>query len=284
MPEMPEVETIARRLRRSILGKRIARVRLSGLPLRVPVDAGFAARLRGRIVRRIHRRGKYIVIELEPSGFCLVHLGMSGRVFYRPEGLPGEKHTQAILRFSDGSELEYRDHRRFGLLALHEAGALEEIPEIRALGLEPLGDGFTEAALKELLRASRREIKDFLLDQRRIAGLGNIYACEALFRARIHPERRACSLTAREAGRLAEAVRAVLKDGIRHGGTSIADFRNLDGKRGRHQEFLSVYQREGERCGRCGAVIRRLTQANRSTFFCPRCQRKKRLGSDGKEG
>jgi formamidopyrimidine-DNA glycosylase len=271
MPELPEVETIARRLRKSLIGKRVVEVRLSGLPLRKPVAADFASRLRKRTIRHIRRRGKYLVLEVEPQGYWLIHLGMSGRICYDPTEHPA-KHTHVVICFSDGTELHYRDHRRFGLMALHDVASLDQIRELQTLGKDPLSRGFTWKWLWLLLQKSSRELKSLLLDQHRIAGLGNIYACEALFRARLHPGRRSDSLSRQESVRLVRATRKVLREAIRHRGTSFSDFVDSDGQRGDHQQHLQVYQREGEKCRRCRSWIKRWVQGNRSTFFCPRCQ------------
>ncbi len=272
MPEMPEVETIARKLRKTLVGKRIVEVFLSGLPLRKPVEALFASRLRGRVVRRIHRCGKYLVVEMNPRAFWLIHLGMSGRILWHASPAPRAPHTQAVVYFSDRTELEYRDHRRFGLLAAYEVQRVGLIPELQKLGLDPHAAGFSAEWLWPLLQASRTEIKSFLLDQGRIAGLGNIYACEALYHAGIQPARRCFTLTRAEAGRLVRAIRRVLRLGIRNRGTSFSDFMDSDGEAGENQKFLRVFQREGERCTRCRAEILRVRQGNRSSFYCPRCQ------------
>ncbi len=272
MPELPEVETIARRLRRTIIGKNIAAVTLSGFALRRPVRADLTVKLAGRSVRKVLRRGKYLLIELVPRGYWLIHLGMSGRIFYDPPAELASPHTHARVRFSDGSELHYRDHRRFGLLELYELDHPGQVPEIHALGCDPLSSGFTAERLWELLQVSRQPVKSLLLDQRRIAGLGNIYVCEALFRARLHPFRPSCSLSPSDCRRLRRSIRAVLRAALRHRGTSFSDFMDSAGQKGDHQRYLHVYQREGKRCRRCGSRIERIQRAGRSTFFCPKCQ------------
>jgi formamidopyrimidine-DNA glycosylase len=272
MPELPEVETIARKLRKTIIGKRVARVRLSGLSLRKPIEKRFAQGLRGHTIRRIHRRGKYLILELAPRGFCLIHLGMSGRILFHPGSAPPLKHTHATIRFSDKSELEYRDPRRFGWLALYEVSRLDQIPELGPLGMDPMHAQFTPKWLFICLQASRRDVKSFLLDQTKIAGLGNIYACEALFQAGIHPRRRCYSLTEKETGELTRTIKAVLQSALRHRGTSFSDFMDSNGNPGENQKYLEVYQREGDLCRRCNSNIRRLHQGGRSSFFCPRCQ------------
>ena len=273
MPEMPEIETIARRLRKTVLGKQIKGVRLSGQPLRRPVPDSFVKSLRGRTVRRILRRGKYIVVELEPRIYWVLHLGMSGRLLYHGGAFRPTLHTHAVIRFSDGSRLEYRDPRRFGLLDVCEAPSLREIPAIRRLGEEPLGRRFDGRWLHAAIVKSRQELKAFLLDQKRVAGLGNIYVCEALFEAGLHPSRRCFTLSEEEAFRLARGITDVLRRAVRMRGTSFSDFIDLDGNTGKNQMYLKVFQREGNACVRCGASVQRARQGNRSTFFCAGCQR-----------
>jgi formamidopyrimidine-DNA glycosylase len=273
MPEMPEVETIARKLRKTVAGKKIARVSLSGLPLRRPVSGDFAVKLRGRTIRRVLRRGKYLVIELEPRIFWLIHLGMSGRLLYHSRDFRGGKHTHAAVHFTDASVLEYRDPRRFGLLSVHEVSQPGHIPEIRSIGMDPLKPGFNDGWLHTMLQNSRRELKAFLLDQQKIAGLGNIYVCESLYLAGIHPSRRCYTLDSREASRLVEAIREVLRRAIRRRGTSFSDFIDLEGNPGKNQYYLNVFQRDGEPCVRCGNAIQRIRQGNRSTFICSHCQK-----------
>ncbi|MBN2317956.1 MAG: bifunctional DNA-formamidopyrimidine glycosylase/DNA-(apurinic or apyrimidinic site) lyase [Acidobacteria bacterium] len=273
MPEMPEVETLVRKLRKTVTGKRIVRVSLSGLSLRRPVSGTFAAKLQGRTIRRIQRRGKYIVIELAPRIFWLVHLGMSGRLRIHPQSFHCHKHTHAVIRFSDASVLEYRDPRRFGLLAVYEVAKPEQIPEIRSIGKDPLMSGFDDRWLQPMLLNCRRELKSFLLDQKKVAGLGNIYVCEALYLAGIHPSRRCYTLELKEVSRLVAAIRQVLRRAVRHRGTSFSDFIDLEGNPGKNQYYLNVFKREGESCVHCGNAIHRIRQGNRSTFLCSYCQK-----------
>ncbi len=275
MPELPEVETIVRRLRLEIIGKRIAEVSLSGKSLRRPMPGDIAARLRGKTIRSVRRRGKYMILEMEPHAFWLIHLGMSGRLFSSAGPLAGGKHTHATIRFDDGWELQYRDPRRFGLMDVAEGRELSSFSEIRNLGKDPLGPEFDRHWLSAELAQTRRDLKSFLLDQRKIAGLGNIYVCEALFGARLHPARRCNTVTTREAAALTRSVRAVLAAAIVKRGTSFSDYVDTDGSPGGYQEFLRVFYREGERCRRCRSSIRRMRQGNRSSYFCPACQLKR---------
>jgi len=281
MPELPEVETIARKLRRSITGKRIAAIRLSGKPLRRPIPGHLAATLRGRTIRAVHRRGKYLVVEMEPQAFWLIHLGMSGRILFCPHGMECPKHTHAAIRFADGAELQFRDPRRFGLMDVYQVEGIDDVPEIRRLGHDPFSVEFNAPWLWSELIHTRRDLKSFLLDQRKIAGLGNIYVCEALYRARLHPERRSNTATRKEAAALARAVREVVRKAVENRGTSFSDFIDSDGEPGAHQDFLHVFYREGEKCRRCRATIARIRQGNRSTYFCPRCQKGSNEGKKG---
>jgi|WetSurMetagenome_2_1015567.scaffolds.fasta_scaffold15411_2 formamidopyrimidine-DNA glycosylase len=272
MPEMPEVETLARKLRRSIVGKHVAEVRLSGLSLRKPIADTFASTLKGRTITGILRRGKYLIAEMDPKAYWVIHLGMSGRVLYHKTKSKDTKHTHAIVRFADSTELEYRDPRRFGLLTAYEVLQPGLIPEIGKLGLDPLDPGFNARWLSPLLNKSHQEIKSFLLDQGKIAGLGNIYVCESLFHARIHPARRCRTLERRETALLIQAIRRVLKLAIRNNGTTFSDFMDSNGDPGDHQRFLKVFQREGAPCYRCHAPIERIRQGNRSSYYCSCCQ------------
>lgn len=273
MPEMPEIETLARKLRKTVIGKQIVQVRLSGLPLRKPIANTFAANLRGRTIQKILRRGKYLILELKPRAFWLMHLGMSGKILYQSPAGERAKHTHAAFQFSDSTSLEYRDHRRFGLLAFYDVMNLRQIPEIQSLGMDPLNAGFQQKWLWPLLQKSGQEIKTFLLDQRKIAGIGNIYACEALFEAQINPARRCHTLTLDETSRLVLSIQKILRLAIRNRGTSFSDFMDSDGNPGKNQGNLNVFQKDGMECVRCGAVIHRIRQGNRSSFFCSHCQK-----------
>ena len=272
MPELPEVETIARKLRRSIIGKRIAEIRLSGKSLRRPIPERLSSILRDRTIRTIHRRGKYLILEVEPRAFWLIHLGMSGRILYASQPIASRKHTHATIRFADGGELQFVDPRRFGLMDVYEVPGIDGVPEMQRLGRDPLGSGLDAGWLWPELTKSGRDLKAFMLDQHKIAGLGNIYVCEALFRARLHPARRCRSVGRKEAGVLVKAISEILQTAVGNRGTSFSDFIDSDGELGSHQNFLHVFQREGEKCRRCRAIIARIRQANRSTFYCPRCQ------------
>jgi formamidopyrimidine-DNA glycosylase len=277
MPELPEVETVVRSLRPGLVGRTIRAVWSSGRPLRMrrPVDlAALRACCQGATVRAISRRAKYILIALarreRDAGTLVIHLGMTGRLRLEDARTARAKHTHVAWTLAGGRELRFVDARRFGLVRAASPG--DALAELAALGPDAL-DGLEAAALARALAASAAPIKSFLLDQRRLAGLGNIYACEALFRARVHPRTQA-RRTRGQAGRLVAAIRQTLELGIANCGTSFRDFVDANGEPGTNLEELLVYGREGEPCRVCAAPVRRMVDAGRSTFFCPRCQKR----------
>jgi formamidopyrimidine-DNA glycosylase len=273
VPELPEVETVARTLRPRLVGRTVRSVSLSGLPLRRPLDRHALARLVGARVDSVERVGKYLVAALDNGRSLVAHLGMTGRLVVTRAGDPPPRHTHARLELDDGCELRFIDPRRFGVLAVYPSGEVARSPELSVLGLDPLDARFTPEALYALLHATRRDLKSFLLDQSRVAGLGNIYAAEALFVARLSPRRKAHRLSREAALRLHAAIRAVLEAAIRNRGTSLSDYVDADGVGGENQHALAVYARAGEPCPVCGRAIRRLVQGARSTFYCPGCQK-----------
>jgi formamidopyrimidine-DNA glycosylase len=271
VPELPEVETIRRQLAPLVEGRVIERLEISDprwcLPL--PPDAVVDA-VAGRRVERLGRRGKYLVWELEDEAFLLMHLRMTGTLLYDPP--PQTPYERVRWTLDDGHELRFCDPRRFGTgeLALGEA-ARAAFFDAR-LGVEPLDGELTGEALRRLARGRRAPVKAFLLDQRRIAGVGNIYADESLFRARIHPLRPAGSLTRVQCDALAQAVREALHAGLAAGGASIDDFRHADGVKGAFQDEFLVHLRRGEPCPRCGTPVVKFVAAGRGTYACERCQ------------
>jgi formamidopyrimidine-DNA glycosylase len=270
VPELPEVETIRRNLAPHVEGRRLDALEVVDPRWCRPLAGGeLAAALEGRTVERLARRGKYLVWELSGDAYLLVHLRMTGTLLLDPDGTPA--HTRVWLRTGEHA-LAFVDPRRFGTgeLALGPA-ALEAFFAAR-LGLEPLHEGFTSAHLHALARTSRAPIKAFLLDQKRMAGVGNIYADEALFRARIHPLRPANRLTRAQTAALRDAVIASLEAGIAAKGATIDDFRDPYGVQGTFQDQFLVHLREGEPCPVCGGRIRKLRAAGRGTYVCERCQ------------
>ncbi len=270
MPELPEVETIRRHLAPHVEGRTLRRLQIDDARWALPLaPAELSAAVEGRVLERLGRRGKYLVWELAGEAYLLVHLRMTGTLLLDPPERP--VHTRVRFVF-DGRELAFVDPRRFGTgeLALGEE-ALEAFFAAR-LGVEPFDPQFTGAHLRALARACRAPVKAMLLDQRRIAGVGNIYADEALFRARIHPLRRADRLTAGQCALLRDAVVESLAAGIEAKGASIDDFRDPDGARGSFQDRFLVHLREGEPCPRCGRAVRKLRAAGRGTYVCEGCQ------------
>jgi formamidopyrimidine-DNA glycosylase len=276
MPELPEVETVCRGLAARLEGRTLVRVEQRRPDLRLPFPPRFAARLTGRRIERIGRRAKYILVFLDGGLVLIVHLGMSGRLTLAPTPAPPPgHHDHVILESDDGTVVTFHDHRRFGLMTLCREAELERHPLLSNLGPEPLGNDFNGPALSQALAGRRTAIKAALLDQRVVAGIGNIYACEALYRAAISPRRLARSVPGVRAERLARALRAVLTEAIAAGGSSLSDYVQTDGELGYFQHHFAVYGRAGERCPGCdcSGAIRRLVQGGRSTFYCPARQR-----------
>jgi formamidopyrimidine-DNA glycosylase len=269
MPELPEVETVRRSLGR-IVGRRIDAVEVRQTQLRRRIEPGFARRLVGQAIVSIERCGKYLLFHLSGGDTLLAHLGMSGALLLQPHRTPRAAHDHVRIRFADGQQLTYNDPRRFGLL---HVGRVEEFTELRNVGPDPLSASFAVGDLATLARGRKKPVKNLLMDQRALGGIGNIYANEILFRARIRPARPAGRLTRRELARLLHATRAVLNHAIRLGGSSISDYRDGTGRPGYFQLRLRVYDRAGKPCPRCQTPVRRAVHAGRSTFYCPGCQR-----------
>jgi formamidopyrimidine-DNA glycosylase len=270
MPELPEVETTRRGIRGALSGRRITAFTLQDPRLRWPVDRALARLLPGQEVRDVRRRAKYLLIDLD-RGSLIAHLGMSGSLRVLPSATARLKHDHYELGLDDGRCLRFNDPRRFGSLHWVTDDPLEH-PLLAALGPEPLDPGFDGTHLAGLARGRRVAVKQFLMDQRVVVGVGNIYASEALFRAGIDPRRAAGRVSRARYVRLAEAVGDVLGEAIRQGGTTLRDYVSADGTPGYFRQELYVYERAGQSCRRCGTAIRKLNQGQRSTYFCPRCQ------------
>ena len=268
MPELPEVETTVRGLERVLLGKRIASVQARRPDLRraLPVDLG--QRLTGASVTRLHRRAKYGLVDTDRGDTLVFHLGMSGH--WRIDPKETGKHDHFLIETDERRRLALNDPRRFGSLDLVRTADLAEWPIFKALGPEPLE--LTAADLRSRLAGRSAAIKLLLLDQRIIAGLGNIYVCEALYRAGIHPTRAGGSISLERLKRLVPAIHGVLAEAIAAGGSTLRDFASPDGELGYFSKAFAVYDREGRPCA-CGGIVRRIVQGGRSTFYCPKCQR-----------
>ena len=274
MPELPEVETTARGLRPRLLGRAISRAGEIDWPRMLPnVDpAELEAALPGQRVEAVERRGKYLILRLSAGSALVIHRKMSGNLVLQPAGHPPARHTHLVLAFEGAIELHFVDPRKFGrIYYFRSPDELDAFLSAR-LGPEPL-DELTPTRLAALVRGRRRRLKSLLLDQSFLAGLGNLYADEALWLARLHPERSADSLTAPEIRRLAEAIRTVLENAIERRGTSFSSYLDAEGEPGQNQLHLLVYGRTGLPCQRCGRAIERRITGQRGTWFCPECQR-----------
>jgi len=274
MPELPEVETVARDLREELVGRTFlsAWTAQPGV-LRFPSPEALATALPGQRVEVVRRRGKYILCDLRSSDVLIFHLGMTGHLQVLAQAAPVVRHTHFRALLDDGRELRFDDARRFGRVMLGSLSRLEEQRQLPPLGVEPLSDEFTPAILDGLLRRTTRILKAALLDQAVVAGLGNIYVDEACHLAGVRPTRRARRLTRQERMALHAAIRHVLTAAIANRGSSIDDYRDLWNATGSHQEELRVYGRGGEPCLRCGTVLKKTVVAGRTTVYCPRCQR-----------
>jgi formamidopyrimidine-DNA glycosylase len=273
MPELPEVESVRRQLEPGLVGRRFERVEIRDTRLVRPYEpAEVAAELEGECVAAVERRGKYLVFRFETGRVLLVHLRMTGSLRHAPPGtLQDDPHRRAVVRLDDGSDVAYRDVRRFGTWLLLEPGEAKPYLDVR-VGVEPLEAIFTAAHLGERLERRRAPVKAALLDQRTLAGMGNIYVDEALWRARIHPLRAAETLDTPELRRLHRGIVAALEHGIARQGSTLRDYRLPDGASGSMQDEFLAYGRDGEPCGRCGTPIAKIRVAGRGTWFCPRCQ------------
>ncbi len=273
MPELPEVETVCRTLHQRLDGVRILEVRVIEERLRRRVAADFASRLEGRRVVAVNRRGKYILVTLDRGWIWVSHLGMSGKLVFRPRGASLEKHDHIVFGLSDGGELRYHDPRRFGMCVVLPEGAVAAWPPLASLGMDPLERGFTADYLYPLLHRSRRTVRDLLLDQRIVCGLGNIYINEVLHRTRVRPTRRGNRVSRALTEELVRAIPALLREAIRWRGSSVSDYRDGNDHRGGFQWRLRVYDRKGAPCHACATPIKRIGLGNRGVFYCPRCQR-----------
>lgn len=278
MPELPEVESVRRGLvRRKLRGAKIARVRTSGKPLRLarpqPITALRRATM-GRRVTEIRRIGKYLLIDTDGPSSVIVHLGMSGNLRTAPRATPWEPHTHVVFELGDGRDLRYVDPRRFGMVDVLVRGKEREHPSLADLGPDPITEGLPADHLARTSANRSTPAKTFILDQTVVAGVGNIYASEALWLAQISPTRLAKKLGVDGGHALTIAIRDVLEFAIDNGGTTLRDFMGADGEPGENGEYLLVYGRAGQPCPRCGTAIKRTVLQGRATYFCPTCQRR----------
>ena len=289
MPELPEVETVRLGLQPAMEGFRLTDVETRRGDLRIPFPKDFVGRTKGRKVKQLRRRAKYILADLDSGETLVIHLGMSGRMSVyaqgkqrrigsyvydkAPEGAGNGKHDHVVFETDAPARIIFNDHRRFGLMALVETNRLDEDKLFKDIGIEPLSEKFNTAYLVKALEGKKTPIKSALLDQRLIAGLGNIYVCEALFRAGISPKRLAGSVKKERIAPLVAAIKKVLKDAIAAGGSTLRDHAQATGDPGNFQHHFLVYGREGKPCkNNCPGTVKRIVQAGRSTFYCPKCQ------------
>src|SRR4029077_11869087 len=288
MPELPEVETVRRGLEPAMQGARFAKVEVHRGDLRWPLPKDFAKRLEGNSVTGLGRRAKYLLADLSSGDVLIMHLGMSGSFRVGKDAKPGvyyherskrTAHDHVVFHMSNGESVTFNDPRRFGSMKLVARSRLEQEPLLKNLGPEPLGNEFDAAMLAKACAGKKTSLKAALSDQRVVAGLGNIYVCEALFRARLSPKRIASTIADRNgkpnarAEKLVDAIKAVLRDAIEAGGSSLRDHRRADGSLGDFQHNFQVYDREGKPCPNCKGKIKRIVQGGRSTFYCPSCQK-----------
>jgi formamidopyrimidine-DNA glycosylase len=291
MPELPEVETVRRGLAPAMEGARFDKVEVRNRRLRWPLAKDFETRLTGKKVEGLGRRAKYLLADLSSGDVLIMHLGMSGSFRLRNhrqlflgdpryfEIAKDEKHDHVVFHMSNGATVTFNDPRRFGSMKIVPRAKLDSEPLLRGLGPEPLGNEFDAAMLAKACAGKKTSLKAALSDQRVVAGLGNIYVCEALFRARLSPKRQASTIADRNgepnerARALVDAIKAVLNDAIKAGGSSLRDHRRADGSLGYFQHEFQVYDREGEPCPGCKGKIKRIVQTGRSTFYCPSCQK-----------
>jgi formamidopyrimidine-DNA glycosylase len=285
MPELPEVETVRRGLAPVMEGRRVMRLVQNRPDLRFPLPERFAERVSGARIERLGRRAKFLVAELSTGEALVMHLGMSGRFTIHAEAGPetldvfvhdtgaDPKHDHVVFEMEGGARVVFNDPRRFGFMEMWPRAAFDDYPRLKTLGPEPLSNGFSAAYLSGALTGKTAPIKAALLDQSIIAGLGNIYVCEALFRAGISPRRLARTIPGARAERLAPQINAVIAEAIEAGGSTLRDFAGPDGTLGYFPHSFRVYGREGEPCRICGAPVRRIVQSGRSSFYCGKCQR-----------
>jgi formamidopyrimidine-DNA glycosylase len=293
MPELPEVETVRRGLQPAMEGSRITRLELRRKDLRFPFQPDFSARLQGRVITSLGRRAKYLLADLDSGDVLLMHLGMSGSfrvvsdennvmpgAFHHPRS-DERAHDHVVFHMSSGPSVIYNDPRRFGFMKIFARSEIDNEPFLKDIGPEPLGNAFDAAMLAGATAGKKTSLKAALLDQRVVAGLGNIYVCEALFRSHLSPRRLAATLATKKgeptdhSKRLVSAIHEVLNQAIKAGGSSLRDHRQTDGELGYFQHSFQVYDREGEPCQTdgCSGIVKRFVQNGRSTFWCPKCQR-----------
>lgn len=273
MPELPEVETVCAGLRSTILNKKITNAENLRPNLRIPFPVNFSQQLRGKTVSSVERRAKYIIITLDDETVVIAHLGMSGKmIVYNNLQNERKKHDHAVFQFENGMEMVFNDARRFGLITFSDTANLNKHELIVNLGLEPLEENFGGESLYKILQKKSTPIKTTIMDASLVVGVGNIYACEALFRSKINPEKKSNTLTEKQCDLLAENIKIILSEAIKSGGSTLRDYVRSSGDSGYFQHSFKVYGRAGDDCYVCSNKIKRMKQSGRSTFYCDVCQ------------
>lgn len=272
MPELPEIETIRLDLEEKVKGKKVKEVIIkNGKCLKEITEEEFIKGVKGKVFSQFRRRGKFLIVELDSKDNLIIHLRMTGILIYS-EGKKESNYTRIIFIFEDNSQLAFNDMRGFGNVWLLPDREFQRIPSLYLLGSEPLEKDFTLEKFKSILKRKKKKIKILLMDQRSIAGIGNIYSQEALFRARIHPEKLSNHLFDKEIENLYNSLKGVLQEALSHRGSSVDTYVDLEGKKGKYEQYLKVYGRKGKKCFRCGEIIKKINLGGRGTYFCPHCQ------------
>lgn len=273
MPELPEAETIGRALAKVLTGRRITAVEVFTPAMRTPLTPLTQAQLPGRTITAVRRRGRYVIAALDDGRGLLMHFGMSGVVRVEPAAVAKRKHEHVFIHLDDGNIFRFECTRRFSLLEVHELGR-DGLPEVlNTLGVEPLSDGFTAERLFEAFSRKKAAVKVALMDNAVVCGIGNIYATETLFAAGVDPRRSAAKVTLKECGKIVDHARQILREAIACGGTTISDFKSVDGSEGKFVVKLKIYGRTGQACPVCGSTIQSCQLGSRTSAFCPECQR-----------
>ena len=277
MPELPEVESLRQILKRSVTGRTITGSRIGRLPLRRKTTGNFGPRIHGQRIEKVDRRAKYLILDLSGDHVILVHLGMSGSLTCRDRDFDSSefnpRHDHIEFRLDDGSRLVFNDPRRFGIVRLVARAALPALRELKDIGPEPLSEDFNADYLADKARGRKVAIKNLIMDQKIVAGVGNIYASEVLYRAGVRPTRRASRVKRNEIDLIAKFIPIILRDAIDGRGTTFRNYRESEGRPGTFADRLQVYGREGEKCYRCSTVIRNVVVGQRASFYCPTCQK-----------
>ena len=277
MPELPEVESLRQILKRSVTGRTITGTRIGRLPLRRRKTGNFGPRIHGKRIEKVDRRAKYLILDLSGDDVILVHLGMSGSLTCRDRDFDSSefnpRHDHVEFRLDDGSRLVFNDPRRFGIVRLVARAGLPALRELKDIGPEPLSDDFNADYLANKARGRKVAIKNLIMDQKIVAGVGNIYASEVLYRARVRPTRRAATLKRSEIDLIAKFIPIILRDAIDGRGTTFRNYRDSEGRPGTFADRLQVYGREGEKCYRCSTAIKNVVVGQRASFYCPKCQK-----------